>query len=173
MIQTKIEIDKTRNRIKMSISLVDTLLCKCKQSPVNLKHACAIMKGNRIITIATNTHRNSWKNQPVFGLHAEQQAIVQFLTMMNLSSHLYVNNRCEWTCRDSRVKRCMKKYTLVVIRDRLNNSKPCQQCCQLMREVGIRKVIYSNSNNEMVNEYVRDMECNHQTHGTKRMLRGR
>lgn len=152
-------------------SIIQNLLCKCRESPINLKHACAIVKGNKLITSATNTFRNSWKNQQLYGLHAEQQAIVQLLTMLNMSSRLYVNNRCEWRCLDPNVKKQMKKYTLVVIRDRLNNSKPCRECCQLMREVGILKVVYSNSENKMVNEYVRDLDCTHQSHSTKKVLR--
>lgn len=33
---------------------------------------------------------------------------------------------------------------MVVIRDHLNNSKPCYHCLQMIHEIGIRRIVYSN-----------------------------
>ncbi len=62
-------------------------------------------------------------------------------------------------------ERKAKKYDICVIRtdkrcdDSVNlvNARPCQHCLEMMKNVGIRRVYYSNDTGEIVSETVRDM----------------
>jgi deoxycytidylate deaminase len=40
-----------------------------------------------------------------------------------------------------------RKVTLVVVRDGMRMSRPCERCEKLIRALGIRKVIYSDKGN--------------------------
>jgi len=49
----------------------------------------------------------------------------------------------------------------LVIRENMSNSRPCMHCLQLIREVGIKKIMYSDGKMEYVKmEYSNEMESN-------------
>lgn len=66
-----------------------------------------------------------------------------------------------------------KKYDILVIRvtadGELANSRPCNHCIMTMREMGIRRVFYSDGKGNIVSEKVDEMEMTHvcQSHRTQ------
>lgn len=59
----------------------------------------------------------------------------------------------------------MKKITLVVIRwngSELKNSKPCKECCEILKKYSIKKIIYSNESC-MKTEKISKITNSHQT----------
>ena len=67
----------------------------------------------------------------------------------------------------------MRSLTLVVIRittTGLNNSKPCKECCEVIKKAGIKKVIYSVVGG-FIQESVNRLSNEHQSLGTRKGLR--
>lgn len=51
------------------------------------------------------------------------------------------------------------------------NSRPCEHCISLMREVGIKRVVYSADENNLVKESTQKMDMNvHTSFGYKYMI---
>jgi|688.fasta_scaffold1962911_1 hypothetical protein len=100
------------------------------------KHACAILKGGKIIDISNNNIKNRVVN------HAEQ----------NL---LYKN-------KDMPLQHCILFVIRVVKGDQLADSKPCFHCVQNIRKAGIKKVVFStNSGFEIIKSM--DLQNSHLT----------
>lgn len=60
----------------------------------------------------------------------------------------------------------MKKYTIYVARhkpsnDTFSDSKPCCHCLKMLKEFGIRKIVYTGDNGEHVKCKVNKLESDH------------
>lgn len=56
------------------------------------------------------------------------------------------------------MRRALKGVTIVVIRyggGQLKNSKPCTDCCNMIRQLGIKNVCYSNDGDSLTIEKAR------------------
>jgi len=49
----------------------------------------------------------------------------------------------------------------------LRNSRPCKDCIDELKQIGIRKVYYSNDNGDIVYEFVENMIKTHTSAGMK------
>ncbi len=99
---------------------VVNLLAKVAElSRILQRHACALIKGGKIMAISENKFGKS-------PIHSEMGAIENFLSIRKTKLH---------------------KCILIVIR--INNrgdicsSKPCDECIKYIKRHGIRKIIYS------------------------------
>ena len=68
-----------------------------------------------------------------------------------------------------KIRRC-KKYNILVVRvnssGKLCNSRPCNNCIQTMREIGIiDTVFYSDKDGNIVSEKLDQMDMIHETYG--------
>jgi deoxycytidylate deaminase len=99
-------------------SVIDYLVRMSEHSPIRIhKHACGLVKGGKVLEWSVNTISNRRIG------HAEQMILYKFRKPQEL-----------------------KKCTLFVIRvskTQISDSKPCHHCLQKIREVGIKKIIYS------------------------------
>lgn len=141
------------------------LFQKCEDSCLLYRHSACIIRGNKIVTIATNNYRNSIKNQPIYGLHAEQQVILQLLAIHNESQSLRLTKNLQWLFYGDQRK--YKKYTICIMRNDYLNSKPCIHCLQLMETIGIQRVIYSYDKN-IIKTKRRDIQTEHVSRGMKK-----
>ena len=70
-------------------------------------------------------------------------------------------------------KRSAKGLDILVIRINKNfalkNSRPCNNCIDKLKKIGIRKVFYSNEDGNIVGEFINDMEKLHISAGSKFM----
>ena len=68
-------------------------------------------------------------------------------------------------------KRQLKGMDIIVIRvnknNLLKNSKPCYDCICKLRQMGIRKVYYSDKNGRIVYEYASNIFNSHVSHGNR------
>lgn len=59
----------------------------------------------------------------------------------------------------------MAKLTLVVIRvtrdGELSESKPCRECCAMIRSMGIKRVVYTRNSSELTIERGQDISSDH------------
>uniref|UniRef100_A0A6C0KU24 CMP/dCMP-type deaminase domain-containing protein n=1 Tax=viral metagenome TaxID=1070528 RepID=A0A6C0KU24_9ZZZZ len=81
------------------------------------KHACAILRGGKIIDISNNNIKNRVAN------HAEQNLLYRW---KNCTLH-----------------NCILFVVRVVQGDKFADSKPCFHCVQNIKKSGIKKVVFS------------------------------
>jgi hypothetical protein len=70
------------------------------------------------------------------------------------------------------LKKRLKKYSIYVIRSSradgsLMNSRPCENCIDLMRKVGLKTVYYSSGDASIIKENVENMKQDHTSFGFK------
>lgn len=74
----------------------------------------------------------------------------------------------------SKVRRKLYKTDILVFRNSLHgikNSRPCADCLETMKQIGIRRVYYSSNSGEIICEKVSQMVSNHHSK-MSRHLRG-
>jgi len=76
-----------------------------------------------------------------------------------------------------KVYRKLHNYTLLTIHIdqssndiRLTNSKPCSDCLEFIKKVGIKKIMYSTSDGKIVEEKVSDIQNTKITYSKKKKL---
>ena len=123
-------------------------------SQQKFKHGCVITKNSKIITYGINQGlRTKINNKIRTCIHAEIDAAHKLIKMLKKK---HGNN----------YSRQLKKYTIWVVRSpnyeheeiKLAESKPCYYCTKDLIEMGFEKVAYSNSNNEIVHEKLKNLE---------------
>lgn len=102
---------------KKFFSVLRLLIDESHFSNRDHKHACAILKGGKIIDISNNNIKNRVAN------HAEQ----------NL---LHKLKHCS-------LQKCILFVVRVVKGNQLADSKPCFHCVQNIKKSGIKKVVFS------------------------------
>lgn len=106
-----------------------------QKSSCRCQHGAAVSKGNRLLGKGHNSYKPhpTWGGGPLKTLHAEAAAI-----------------------RDA-IRRGIdvRGATIYVVRTSENSqmSKPCPSCQQLIEDYGIRKVVYTNEEGEVVSEW--------------------
>jgi deoxycytidylate deaminase len=117
-------------------SLIRSMTFSCLQysHKIQSKHIAVIIKNSRPITSFVFNGE----------LHAEMNAIKNF----NRKCGLYE-----------------KKISMIVLRvnlqGELKNSKPCYHCLEELKNIGIRKIYYSNEHGEIIMEKTKNMETTH------------
>ena len=67
------------------------------------------------------------------------------------------------------MKKILRNITVIVIRfsaGNIHNSKPCIDCCGMLKQLGIKRVIYSIENG-VIAEKVSNIQTNHMCQFTK------
>jgi len=135
--------------------LLNQLKMKANDSLVEHKLGAVIIKGNKMLTKpCCNLPKNSCYGNTVGSIHAEVNAIITYFGKSFYYNHAY--NKVYYGDDYKRTK-----LDLIVIRINKNgdlcNSRPCYNCLNMMKTIGIRKVYYSISNTEIICENVKDM----------------
>ena len=69
----------------------------------------------------------------------------------------------------------IKKGTIYVVRvnkkGELCSSAPCINCYNIISKVGIKKIVYSNSNGEIVSCYTKNYKIKHISYGQRYMIK--
>lgn len=77
--------------------------------------------------------------------------------MLDVKNSLYKNDKA---------RRLLNNITIIVIRwngTRFTGSKPCFYCCRLMKELGIKQVIYSLQDGSLHMDKVKNLSNDHIT----------
>ena len=134
-------------------NIFNSLRIEANKSLIDQQLAAAIIKGKKMISKpCCNTIRGICRGNCVGSLHAEANAIINYY-----GRELSFDKKNGWIL-DSRAK---SKLDLVVVRVNRTgatcNARPCHNCLDMMKSVGIRKVYYSVNSELVVCENVKDM----------------
>lgn len=134
-------------------NILNSLRSEANKSQIDQQLAAALIKGKKMISKpCCNTTRSLCRGNCIGSLHAEANAIINYY-----GRELSFDKKTGWIL-DARAK---SKLDLVVVRVNRNgetcNARPCHNCLNMMKTVGIRRVYYSVSSDVVICENVRDM----------------
>jgi deoxycytidylate deaminase len=131
----------------MTFKIVLNLLYKsCDKADMKFRLSAGIIIGKHLVpkSISCNSDRTLIHGEIFHSKHAEHGAI------------LYLKN-----------KKIRNNIKLIVIRidsyGNLVNSTPCENCINRIKKAGIKKIIYVNENNILVEKKVEDIKYIHST----------
>lgn len=135
-------------------SLTEFLKKEACNSPVLHRHSAAVIHKNQIMTSGHNKYiKKVVLDGGIIGhktMHAELSAALKIKSSIQKLSGgvdiivIRINNRME-----------------------LKNSRPCNNCIEKLKSIGIRRVYYSNDDGEIVREDINTMEKLHISYGDK------
>lgn len=106
------------------------------------KHSACLLRGDKIVAVGVNKYLGINGGKIKMSVHAELDAI--------------------------RYNRYLKGMDILIIRvgkTTLQNSRPCNSCIDKLRQRGVRRAYYSNSNGDIVYELIDDMPKIHCSSG--------
>lgn len=139
---------------KFKNSFINILCTEAKKSIIGQQLSSVIMHGTKMVCKpCCNTPQNTCRGSFCGSLHAEAHAIVNYfgrsLSFDKKKGGFFLTTRKN------------RKLDLVVIRvnrlDETCNARPCYNCLNMMKAVGIRRVYYSVSPDKIIGENVNNM----------------
>jgi deoxycytidylate deaminase len=137
--------------INKFVPMFSKLINEAEKSTLKHKLSAAIIKGNKFLrSPCSNIMRNKIRGYRSGSLHAEAHAIMEYY-----GKNLKFKNG-EFYCPPNK-----KRIDLIVIRINKENeicsSRPCHNCLKMMKSVNINKLYYTDNNNNLICENVKDM----------------
>ena len=109
----------------------------------SFQHGALLVRGNIILESGYNNH-----NQ-----HAEIDVITKYIFRVLQGREKKASNL-------KKLHRELSRSDLIVVRLKMNNSKPCKNCLEFIKKCGIRRIYYSD-NQTLKMERSYKMETNH------------
>ncbi len=140
----------------LNSSVINNLYDQAKNSNLQQRLAAAVVNNNKQLSDSfCNSERNLCRGKYIPSLHAEQRAILAYYGLK-----VNYNKYRGWYFYDEDYK--SKKLDIAVIRVLKNgnfaNARPCRKCLCMMKDLGIKKVYYSNGvGDSIITENVKDM----------------
>jgi hypothetical protein len=143
-------------------------------SDVKSQHVAAIIKGNKIVALEVNKDRSCISKNLTCTIHAEASVIIKLLMINACVKDLKMTPSGKWQFYGhEKMRNKFKKFSIIVVRYSKNNlmvnSKPCEECIDLMKQVNIKTVYYSNCDSIIIKEHVSAVES-YKSVGTQVML---
>ena len=119
--------------------VVSILAAVAELSLILQRHACALIKGGKILSISENKFGKSTK-------HSEMIVIENFLSN-----------------RKTKLNKCILIVIRINNKGEIRSSKPCDECIKYIKKYGIKKIIYSNDSG-FQEEGIDNIKNNHRTY---------
>lgn len=137
------------------IPIIPRLIEEASKSQIKCQLAAALIKGQKFISKpCANTQRNVCRGFACGSLHAEAHAILDYFGKDLMYSQK--NGGSFYISKEKKIK-----CDLIVIRinrdEKMCTSRPCYNCLSMMKAVGIRRVYYTDNNENVICENVKDM----------------
>jgi hypothetical protein len=128
---------------------------EASKSLIKCQLAAAVIKGQKFLSRpCSNSPKNICRGISCGSVHAETRAIIDCFGKDLIMSPK--NGGTYYIPKEKRIK-----CDLIVIRinkdDKICTSRPCFRCLSLMKAVGIRKVYYTDNDQNLICENVKDM----------------
>ena len=123
-----------------------------RNSVQHFKHGAVMCKGGKKICCSHNMDtRTSYRRNICCSVHAEMGAVTKFL-----NSYIKIHSHSR---RDpDKIKRKLGKFSICVVRSIVSendiycvSSAPCTDCLNKLKNVGLKKIIYSNQDGSITN----------------------
>jgi len=145
----------------MSSRIINHLISSIKPNRSNCSgylHYSGIYRNGKPLYVGTNHLRSTYNGECIcFSTHAEMDVLHKVLKGFKQQSFKDVIN--------------LNSYIIVVARfgkdGNLKNSRPCNQCLEIMVKYRIKKICYSTDNGDIVSEKPINMEKIHVSSGWK------
>lgn len=140
--------------------IIDHLKKVSLNSDISYRHSAALFKRNKLVAVGYNKSikqmniSNNNSSQFKITVHAEVDALYQASKKQDLRGIDIIIIRTKHLCNGQIT---------------LRNSRPCTDCIDKMTKIGIRKVYYSNSEGEIVYEFLENMIKTHVSSGRKNL----
>jgi len=135
---------------------ISILYNEAQKSILDQQLAAGLINGSKLVSKPfCNSSQNTYRGSCCGSLHAEARAIIN-----HYPSLLFVNGKWNFSPRK---KQEYKKHKNDIVVIRINrsgetcNARPCYNCLNMMKVVGIRRVYYSISPDKVIYENVKDM----------------
>ena len=140
---------------KFKNSFINILCTEAQKSLIDQQLAAAVTRGSRMVSRPScNSPQNTYRGLCYGSLHAEARAIVNYF-----GRSLTFDKKKGGVFYGAKPKN--QKLDIVVVRVNRSgetcNARPCYNCLNMMKAVGIRRVYYSISPDEFICENVKDM----------------
>lgn len=141
--------------------IISSLLEYAKTSKLNQKHAAAVYCGNNILTKHINSSRNKFGKEIRCCSHSE------IACLYNLFPYLFKNGKNG----KSNTKYKPNKMTIYIVRylfsgkGNYGSSQPCKNCTNKIKKSGIKKLVYINTEGEIIKTKTKDYYSNFITSG--------
>ena len=129
---------------KVNENIFDVLKSVAQEVTNKEKMAAAIVKNGRIVSTGYNSKKTHpiqekfKKNEHAIYLHAEIDAIIKALRTLKVTDLQY----CDIYIVRIKKKKCFDKEFVWGL------SKPCEGCLKAILQFGIKRIIYTNDENE-------------------------
>lgn len=135
----------------ISDNIIDHVIGSTWKSNVNIQVASTLLKGRKQYgKIYVNNTDNYRRGSVLLSMHAEANALIENFPQ------LHYTDKKGWVCPNKNET----KLNMLVIRtnheDNFVSSRPCYNCLDMMKAVGIKKIFYTVSN-KIISEKVSDM----------------
>jgi len=130
------------------------LVNEANKSPLEQQLAAGILKDKKLVSkICCNSNKTFCRGELCGSLHAEARVLLNHFNR----SLQFNKSKNKWCLLQTR-----KKFNIIVIRisksGTISNARPCYNCLNMMKDIGIKKVYYSTGNNdELICEHIKNM----------------
>jgi len=135
--------------------VINILKEKATESKLRMKHCACLTCGGKVMCINVNTSRTKFCSAILPCGHSELMCIYEWWN----------------TCKKKvdKKKRKLSRMKLYVLRlkpnGKMGNSAPCILCTNFMKECGIKKISYSDSDGNIISINISDYETKHESNG--------
>ena len=154
---------------KSQTKLIDEAYNEAAKSPCHHKHGCVISSSGRIIGRGFNNPRTTSYDKVLdkcMTCHAEAAAIREIIKKYKGQSHI-----TKWSPSVNYLagRNCTLYVVRVGVTGNIKRSDPCQNCAQLIKHVGIKRIIYSNDVGTFEKVYSSEYESQYCTSGFQKI----
>ena len=150
-------------------SICNRLVQSAQDSMLLQKLSASILQNKKIVNKPKeNGIRTFYRGEFNGSIHAEMNVLLS-----HFGEAINYDKKIGWRINDSERKK-IKKYAIIVIRIdkrdkdsvQLMNARPCQNCLNMMKSIGLKKVYYSDDKGDIVCEQIKNMVSIHTSHVT-------
>jgi deoxycytidylate deaminase len=126
------------------------------KSLLHSKHCSALIQSGKVLNVSINSSRTKFDKAILPCAHSEMACLHRW----------WCQNR---GTKEKKRRRLLKKMTLIIVRvmasGEFGNSMPCKDCLDLIKDLGIKRVLYSNQEGKLVEKKTLDMIADHESGG--------
>jgi tRNA(Arg) A34 adenosine deaminase TadA len=144
-----------------SLKFINIAAEEAHKSKILQKHGCVIVASGKLISKGFNSYRNKSKDGFLNNFctsHAEISAIRNFY---KYKKYNIKNNR------NKNIKNCTIYIVRINNNGKLCSSAPCINCFNIISKMGIKKIVYSDSNGKIKSSCTKKYKINHMSYGQR------